>query len=100
MALLKGLSVFLSFGRPILVGVSRKSFIGKLLERASPGKPPSPTGRGTSEAQGEAYPPEERLEGSLAAALWAVKEGARGLRVHDVGATRRALRLWEGIGAR
>ena len=41
--------------------------------------------------------PEERLEGSIAAALWAVKEGARGLRVHDVGATRRALRVWEGI---
>ncbi len=80
MALLKGLSAFLSFGRPIMVGVSRKSFIGRWL-----GSEDSP------------LPPEERLEGSIAAALWAVKEGARGLRVHDVGATRRALRLWEGI---
>ncbi len=83
MALLRGLSAFLSLGRPILVGVSRKSFIGRWL-----GSESSP------------LPPEERLEGSLAAALWAVKEGARGLRVHDVGATRRALRLWEGIQTR
>jgi dihydropteroate synthase len=83
MALLKGLSAFLSFGRPILVGVSRKSFIGRWL--------------GSVDAP---LPPEERLEGSIAAALWAVKEGARGLRVHDVGATRRALRVWEGIQSR
>jgi dihydropteroate synthase len=82
MALLKGLSTFLSLGRPILVGVSRKSFIGRWL--------------GSENAP---LPPEDRLEGSLAAALWAVKEGARGLRVHDVGATRRALRMWEGIQA-
>ena len=82
MALLKGLSAFCSLGRPILVGVSRKSFIGRWLG-----------------SEGAPLPPEERLEGSIAAALWAVKEGARGLRVHDVGATRRALRIWEGINS-
>jgi dihydropteroate synthase len=73
---LRRLSEFRPLGRPILVGLSRKSFIGKLLGDVSP---------------------EERLEGSLAAALWAVQEGASGLRVHDVGPTRRALRLWESI---
>jgi dihydropteroate synthase len=82
MLLLKHLSEFRSLGRPILVGVSRKSFIGRLL-----GGEDSP------------LPPEERLEGSVAAALWAVQEGARGLRVHDVAATHRAVRIWEGIQA-
>jgi len=77
--LLKSLKEFQSFGRPILIGVSRKSFIGRL---------------GSAEGM---LPPEERLEGSLAAALWAVQEGACGLRVHDVRATRRALAIWDGI---
>jgi dihydropteroate synthase len=76
MAILKQLGDFLPLGRPLLVGVSRKSFIGKLLVQPAP---------------------EERLEGSLAAALWAVHEGASGLRVHDVASTRRAVTMWEGI---
>lgn len=80
LALLKRLKEFLTFGRPLLIGVSRKSFIGRRLGGES-----SP------------LPPEERLEGSLAAELWAVQSGARGLRVHDVGPTRRALQQWEGI---
>lgn len=80
LAILKHLKEFLSFGRPLLVGVSRKSFIGRWLGGSAP-----------------PLPPEERLEGSLAAELWAVQAGARGLRVHDVGPTRRALQQWEGI---
>ena len=83
LALLRRLSEFSDLGRPLMVGVSRKSFIGRLMEQASP--------------LGEALPSEERLEGSLAAELWAVHQGARGLRVHDVGATRRVLAMWEGI---
>jgi dihydropteroate synthase len=82
LTLLKHLAEFLPFGCPLLVGVSRKSFIGRLL-----GTPESP------------LPVEERLEGSLAANLWAVLKGARGLRVHDVGATRQALQLWESVAA-
>lgn len=62
-------------GRPILVGVSRKSFIGQIL--------------------GE--PPEERLEGSLAAVAWAVLKGAKIIRTHDVLATRRMIRVLEAI---
>jgi len=80
MDILRGLSKFLVWRRPLMVGVSRKTFIGRWL--------------GTQDLP---LPPEDRLEGSVAAALWAVKEGARGLRVHDVGPTRRALRLWEGL---
>jgi len=79
MALLKHLSAFLTFGRPLLVGVSRKSFIGRLHDSTIP------------------LPAEDRLEGSLAAGLWAVQQGASGLRVHDVEATRRALNVWQGI---
>ena len=80
-AILKRLKEFLSFGRPLLIGVSRKSFIGRLSA-------PSPE---------NILPPEERLEGSLAAALWAIQQGANGVRVHDVGPTRRALRLWGAL---
>lgn len=57
---------------PVLVGVSRKSFIGRIcLDR----------------------PPSERLGGSLAAAVIAVQNGAKILRVHDVAATVDALRV-------
>jgi dihydropteroate synthase len=60
-----------SLGRPVVVGASRKSFIGKVLD----------------------LPLEERLEGSLAAAVAAVLAGARVIRTHDVRATLRAVRL-------
>lgn len=56
-------------GKPLVIGVSRKSFIGKI------------TG----------LPPEGRLEGSLAAAVLAVRNGADVVRVHDVAETVRAL---------
>ncbi|NTU59984.1 MAG: dihydropteroate synthase [Deltaproteobacteria bacterium] len=61
-----------SLGFPILVGASRKSFIGKLLGAENP---------------------KDRLEGSLAAAVVALWNGAHILRVHDVRASRRALDL-------
>lgn len=62
--------------RPLVVGVSRKSFIGKLTGRIEPA---------------------ERLWGSLAAAALAVAEGAAMIRTHDVGATRDAVRVAEAI---
>jgi dihydropteroate synthase len=64
-----------SLGRPILIGVSRKSFIGATLN----------------------LPLEERLEGSLAAASLAVMQGAKIIRTHDVKATRRAVDLVQAI---
>ncbi len=65
-----------SLGRPVCLGVSRKGFIGKLLNR----------------------PVAERLAGSLAALLYARGRGALQLaRVHDVAATRDALELFEAI---
>ncbi len=80
LTLLRRLSDFLSLGRPLLVGVSRKSFIGRML-----GHDASP------------LPVEQRLEGSIAAGLWAIQAGASGLRVHDVGPTRHALQLWQEV---
>ena len=63
-------------------GASRKSFIGKVLSK-----------------NGALLPAEERLEGSLAAALWAALQGVSILRVHDVGATRKALDVLEAVRA-
>ena len=68
--------LFHGLGCPLLVGASRKSFIGRL-------------------SAGEA--PKERLPGSLAAGLHALDEGAHILRVHDVVETRQALAMWRGI---
>ena len=59
-----------------MVGISRKAFIGKILNAAGP---------------------EERLEGSLAAAVAAALSGANIVRVHDVSETYRALRVADAI---
>jgi dihydropteroate synthase len=64
-------------GYPVLVGTSRKSFLGVL--GAGPGRPPLAV--------------DERLPGSLATAAWAMEQGARMVRVHDVAATVQAARL-------
>jgi dihydropteroate synthase len=76
--LLAGLSGFTKLERPLLVGVSRKSFIGKLLN---------------AEAG-------ERLPGSLACASFAVSAGAQIVRTHDVAETVQAVRMTEAILAR
>lgn len=60
--LLRGLPQLAACGRPILVGASRKSFIGKVLDLEAPS---------------------ERLAGSLGVAAWAAMHGAHILRVHD-----------------
>ncbi len=73
--LLRRLETVHEVGLPLLVGVSRKSFIGEL------------TGQG----------PADRLEGSLAAAVAAVAKGADMVRVHDVAATRRALAVADAL---
>lgn len=75
LVLLNHLSTLEDLGCPILVGPSRKGFIGKLLE----------------------LPPQDRLEGTIAAAVMSVARGAHILRVHDVQAVRRAVRVAEAI---
>ncbi len=73
--ILNRLGEFRSLGRPILVGPSRKSFIGTVLDLDI----------------------HERLEGSLAAAVLAASKGANIVRVHDVKETLRAVRLADAI---
>jgi len=73
--LLRGLAGFRRLGRPLLLGVSRKSFIGQLV--------------GAEVAA--------RLPGSLAAACWAVTHGVQMLRTHDVADTVQAVRLTEAL---
>jgi dihydropteroate synthase len=75
LALIDGLDAFLDLGRPVCVGVSRKAFIGRILD----------------------LPVSDRLEGTIAAAVLCADRGAHILRVHDVGAVRRALRVAEAV---
>lgn len=73
---LRRLGELRALGHPVLVGLSRKSFIGKLL-----GKPD----------------PADRLFGSLAATAVAVIAGAHLIRTHDVGPTCEAVRIAEAL---
>jgi dihydropteroate synthase len=68
-----------SLGRPLGVGLSRKSFLGKILELDKP---------------------EHRLAGSLAVTAIAVMNGAHLVRTHDVGETLQAVRVAEAVRAR
>lgn len=80
--LLACLDEFSSLGCPLLVGTSRKSFIGKVL---------APLGAGTArEASG-------RLWGTAGTVAWAVAQGARILRVHDVAEMSDVVRMMEAI---
>lgn len=75
--LLRGLDHLGALGQPLLAGASRKSFLGHVLQR----------------------PVDERLGGSLASALWAARQGATLVRVHDVAATAQGLTLLDALKA-
>ncbi|WP_072387351.1 dihydropteroate synthase [Hyphomicrobium sp. CS1BSMeth3] len=74
--LLAGLTLLHGLGVPVLLGASRKSFIGMLT--------------GEKDAR-------HRVPGSIAAALAGASQGAQILRVHDVAETRQALTVWEAM---
>jgi dihydropteroate synthase len=76
--LLAGLGRFTRMGRPVMLGVSRKSFIGKL----------------------SGSPENERLPGALACTVLAAEAGVQMFRTHDVAATAGALRMTEAVMAR
>ncbi len=78
LCLLKNLRYLGELDRPLLVGVSRKSFLGRILDDA---------------------PPEDLLEGTIASALISMLHGAHILRVHDVAAVRKAVIVAEAIMA-
>lgn len=75
--LLRRLAELVELGRPIVIGTSRKSFLGSIAARA----------RG----QREALDPDERLAGTLATNVMAFERGATVFRVHDVAPVREAL---------
>lgn len=76
LSLIKNLGYFKSLGCPIVIGASRKSFIGKLNNE---------------------IPADNRLPGSLAAAVLAVQNGASIIRCHDITETRQALKVAKAI---
>jgi dihydropteroate synthase len=75
LALLRHLDRLVADGVPVVVGTSRKGSLGRLTGGA---------------------PVDDRLEASVATAVWAVEQGAAMVRVHDVAPTVRALRLLDG----
>jgi dihydropteroate synthase len=89
LTLLKHHAQFLSLSVPLVLGVSRKSTIGRAM--APPNSSTSEGGVGWGVVS-----PGERLIGSLAAACYGVPHGAKIIRTHDVKATREALNV---IGA-
>ena len=76
--LLRRLEDLRVIGRPVLAGLSRKSMLGAVTGRAV----------------------DDRTAASLAAAILAVERGARIVRVHDVAATRDAMKVWAAIQGR
>ncbi len=75
LALLNNLGSLSELGRPLLIGVSRKSFIGKVLKLEAP----------------------DRLEGTIAASVVSMLRGASLLRVHDIQPVKRAVAVAEAI---
>ena len=80
LALIGSLDQFVSTGFPVLLGVSRKSFIGKLL-----GGEESP------------LPIEERVTGAIAAQIWAQMQGVRVIRTHEVSASVQAIKMIQAL---
>ena len=79
--LLRGLEELDGLGHRLLVGASRKSFLGRLL----------------ADATGEPRGVEGREAAHLAVVLHCARAGVWGVRVHDVGSTRDALSAWEAL---
>ena len=73
--ILKRLSEFSGLNKPLLIGTSRKSFIGNILE----------------------LPVTQRVEGTIATVCWAITQGADIVRVHDVKANARAVQMTDAL---
>ncbi|MEA2551853.1 MAG: dihydropteroate synthase [Fimbriimonadaceae bacterium] len=83
LTLLRNLERLEDTGYPVLIGTSRKSFIGKIL-----GAPEAPLAA------------DQRLEGTLATQMWAQINGARIIRAHDVPQSKRAIKMIQVLAAR
>jgi dihydropteroate synthase len=79
LALLGRIDVLVATGYPVVVGTSRKGFLGRLLAASDGATEPVPT--------------DDRLDGSLATATWALARGVAMVRAHDVRPTAQAVRV-------
>ena len=79
LSLLRHLDEVVALGYPVLVGTSRKGFLGRLLA--------------ASDGVADPVPTDDRLEASLATATWAMAQGAAMIRVHDVRASLQAAKV-------
>jgi dihydropteroate synthase len=82
LSLLAHLDELVATGLPVVVGTSRKAFLGRLL--------------GASDGVDGPVPTDDRLEGSLATTTWSLACGASMVRVHDVRAARHAVQVVAG----
>jgi dihydropteroate synthase len=73
--LVKNLSRLTALGRPVLLGTSRKSTLGRVLDR----------------------PVDQRLEGTAATVVWGIAQGCAMVRVHDVAALRPAIQMADAL---
>jgi len=73
--IIKNINIFKSLGHPILVGPSRKSFIGEILD----------------------LPPIERVEGTISSVCASIERGVDIVRVHDVKEVKRAIKVYDKI---
>lgn len=92
LAIIRHVERFVAIGQPILIGASRKSFIGHVLSRNL-----SSGAKLNVAVPTAAVGPEDRLAGSIACAVLATQGGASILRVHDVAATVQALQLYTAV---
>jgi dihydropteroate synthase len=89
--LLRRLGELAALGRPLVVGTSRKSFLGRLLADAAGREEPTEAERVSPQSVPVSASTEGRLSGTIATCVLAYERGASVLRVHDVAPVRAAL---------
>lgn len=87
LALLAGLRHLVDDGRPVLVGTSRKRSLGQMLAESDSLAAGLPASSSADTPSVTPVPVDDRREGSLVTAVWAMIQGARTMRVHDIRAT-------------
>ena len=98
LALLADLDVLVATGFPVLVGLSRKSFLGRLvaISDAAAAAPALPGFEAAVVSGVTPVAADDRIEGSLATAVYALDQGAQMVRVHEVAATAHAVKVVAG----
>jgi dihydropteroate synthase len=93
LALLAGLDSLVALGHPVLVGTSRKAFLGSLLADSDHGLAGADGAATANAGPARRVSVDDRIEGSVATAAWALRHGAGMIRAHDVRAAVQTTRL-------